>query len=219
MEQQIQFKYFAEKVLFYKAKKAKSTYAQAQYILNDQKAGLIPHFGERSILEITEDDLDEFLETVKSQGLTIYDHKKYLKAIFKRARKMRVQVPQLDLSVHDAAKGRGKVFTRSELARMLWACRVPKDSDISQQNRLRLQDYALQIRLAYTSGCRRGECRGMQWDFIDFKTGWVYLPPWFQKTKTTVDRAFMLQHGMLRIFKTRYRRAGRSRYARLPWER
>lgn len=200
------FSFFAEKVLFYKESKAKSTFAQARYILLDAKVGLIPHFGSMPITEITDDDMEGFLSKVKSMGLTVYDHKKYLKSVFKRARKMRVQLPALDLNVFDAAKGRGKVFTRNELARLLRACRVPKDADISRANRQKLKEYGQQIRLGYTSGCRRGECCGMRWEFIDLKTGWVYLPPWFQKTKSTVDRAFMLQRGMLRILNTRYLR-------------
>jgi integrase len=179
------FKEYADEYLTLKSAKARNSYLQAKFIL---EIHLLPVFGSKKVSQITELEIAKYLAQ-KSKNRKVYDHIKHLKGVLKLARKSGEAIPEFEIKCPDQKFSRGKVYKRSELARLLWNCRG--------FNRA----LALQIRMAYTMGMRRSEICHLKWEMLDLERGWVYLPAWFLKTKRTADRAFPINQGVLRILR------------------
>jgi integrase len=197
----MRFETYAEKYLERKREKARRTYLQAEYIL---RAHLLPVFAKREITEITEFEVEEYL-IAKKRKYKIYDHKKHLKGIFYLARKMGAKVPPLDMKVFDTFLGRGKLYSRSEIVKLLWGARRNKN--------LRLQIYMMVVtgmRVSETLALHRKYCRtkatllekkNMSVDIV-----WIYLPPHAQKVKSIISRDFPCNVQLSRILQARFRR-------------
>lgn len=185
----LKFGHYADEYLSLKKSKARNSYLQAKFIL---EIHLLPHFGEFKVRDISELQIEKYLAN-KSLTHKVYDHIKHLKAVLKLARKCGEDIKSFDIRCPDQKFGRGKVYKRSELAKLIYH---------SKNNR----PLRLQIRMAYTSGMRRSEICHLKWDMIDLESGWVYLPAWFLKTRGTLDRAFPLNNAVLRILRASRRK-------------
>ena len=190
------FEAVAEVYLEMKKSLARGTYDLARWTL---KTHLVPYFGKMDVREITEFDAKRFIAE-KSKKRTTFDLIKHFKGVMNLARSMGVDVRQIKLRCPDQKPGRGKIYTRDELADMLWKCRG-----------LGLKPLALQIRMAYSTGMRRGEILKFKYEYLQ-GNGWVYLPPHALKTRMTEDRAFPLSKPLLRIIRARMRRRGKREY-------
>lgn len=188
------FAFYSEKYLELKQSKSKNTYDQTYFILKNH---LLPYFGHSRIDFINEYQVLKYI-SIKSKNRKVYDHIKHLKGVLKLARLMGAGNKEFAIKCPDQKSGRGKVFKRKELARLLCECR----DKTWQRNKRNL---ALQIRMAYSTGMRRGEILGFKYEYLNSK-GWVYLPAHTLKTKQTTDRAFPLPKSLVRIIKARKRR-------------
>jgi integrase len=184
--------------LEYKKTCAHNTYLQPFYIVSKH---LDPHFGKKDIAKITQLQFEKYLMSKKEAGFKIADHKKHIKGILKLAKKYGEDVRVFDLDVFDPTIGRGKIFTREEIIKLLWFARNRSNNNKKSWN-LRLQIY-----MALTMGMRKGEILSFKWEYINFTTGWIYLPPEAQKVRTTTDRAFPCNRIVLRILKARHSRS------------
>lgn len=188
------FAFYSHAYLELKKSKSSNTYQQAYYILKNH---LIPYFGNTKINLVTEYEVLKYL-SIKVKKRKVYDHIKHLKGVLKLARLMGAGNQEFTIKCPDQKTSRGKVFKRKELAKLLWECR---DKSWGQRKR----PLALQIRMAYSTGMRRGEILGFKYEYLNAK-GWVYLPANTLKTKQTTDRAFPLPKSLQRIIRARKRR-------------
>jgi len=194
----MKFSHYADLYLAYKKTCSQASYLQAYYLLNKH---LNPHFGKKQIAKIKELHFEDYLHAKKQAGFKIADHKKHIKAILKLARKHGEPIPVFELEVYDATLGRGKIYSREEIIRLLWFSRNRSNNFHNSWN-LRLQIY-----MALTMGMRKAEILGFKWEYINFTTGWIYLPPYAQKVKSTTDRSFCCNRTVLRILKARFARS------------
>lgn len=188
------FEFYASAYLELKKSKTKNTHDQAYFILKNH---LLPYFGNSKIHLITEYEVLKYL-SIKTKKRKVYDHIKHLKGVLKLARLMGAGNSEFTIKCPDQKASRGKVFKRKELAKLLWECR---DKAWGRRKR----PLALQIRMAYSTGMRRGEILGFKYEYLNSK-GWVYLPANTLKTKQTTDRAFPLPKSLVRIIRARKRR-------------
>lgn len=180
------FTYWAEEVLFLKKTKAKKTYIGAV----NQLKHLLPFFGDLLVADITFPLVQKYIAMQQQRHRTVNDDIKIFNQVMRYALLSGENVRAMKIPKPDPKKGRGKTFTRSEIARLLWN---------SRHNR----DLALQIRMAYLMGMRKSEICHFRWEFLNFDNGEIYLPPWFLKTKGTVDRAFFCNSSILRTLRRR----------------
>jgi integrase len=188
------FEYWANEVMFLKQTKAKKTYLVAK----NQLRHLLPYFGHRLVSEITYPDVLKYIAIEQLKKRTLNDDIKIFNQVMRLAFLSGERVHAMRVRKPDPKSGRGKVFTRSELARLMW---------YSRGNR----DLCLQIRMAYRMGMRKTEVCAFEWDFINLKTGQMYLPPMAIKTKDTVDRCFYCSKAILRILRKRHEKS-KSKY-------
>jgi hypothetical protein len=205
------FSYYAE--LYLKRKKknnAWKTFLQAEYIL---RMHLLRAFGPRPVNSIKEHEVIDYL-VEKKESLKIYDHKKHFQGVLGLAREYGETLPHFRLKVFDPVAGRGKLYSRHEIARILW--------DLRRNKNLRLQFYseivtgmrntseALKLNVRQCTikktTIERKNQYGVSLRPIICKIVWIHLEPSEQKVKSTQGRDFPCNLALSRILIARMRR-------------
>jgi integrase len=201
------FDQLAELYFSKKTNRSKSYREKCRNILFDHMS---PHLGPTLISELTETKLEAYIEIKHGEGYAVADHISILHGLIELARDIRAYERPEQIKLRDPApaSGRGRTLERPELARLLWATRshVQKGAKVFKPDR----DSALRIRMQYRMGLRQGEANGFRFSWINWGTGWAYLPPQAIKTKKTEDRAFPIPKPIFRVMRIRFEKRKRG---------
>lgn len=171
---------------------------------------IIKDFGPTPVDQLTQNKLQGYINAKHAAGYALGDHISILHGLLDLARDVGAFTPTKPIKLRNPApaSGRGRTLARPELAKLLWATRshIQKSKKVFKPDR----DSALRIRMQYRMGFRQGEANGFRYSYMNWDSGWAYLPPAAIKTKKTEDRTFPIPKPILRILRKRFESRARG---------
>lgn len=157
-------------------KVAPQTLETYDYVLNHR---ILPAFAHQKMEDITHGRIKSFLESLEADGLassTIQKHYNVLNSIFKLAVKNETikKNPMEKVDKPSVTYKPGDVYTSSELRELFQLLN-------KEENR----QMALMVKMALTTGMRKGELLALQWDDVDFSTNTIHVRHSLSYTKET----------------------------------